>query len=374
MSGKLKITLTTNLTLVEQFQSTLSSRTSARQPTPTTTDEQTKDLDPLALLSASATALKSHVTKLSLLTLTSPFTASAVATTLSTLNQSVLPSLVTAALLVTPESHTAAFQSEIRILTSTALKELFLLVKEVQVVAEEKASKKGLDQSEKDTVTLAAGRVWEACDTLIDVATKGVVGFVVRRAEEYRALVRDAVEEIEAWDPDEEGDEFFDDLLDGDAGEDKAGDDSEDDEADEEGSAALHERKKDALRILKPIAQIYPAIITNRLKKAPVPLSPSATKVLETLMKNLRQIPEHIDEVAGALYEDDLDKYTRQVGKTKVCASKAISLVTLPWTVEQSPGDQETEGDKFTTWSKTWLKVVGEVSKSIDESLNSQAN
>ncbi|KAJ0422572.1 hypothetical protein BJY00DRAFT_70368 [Aspergillus carlsbadensis] len=374
MSGKLKTTLTTTLTLVEQFQSTLS-RTNARQPTPTTTDEQTKDLDPLALLTISATALKSYVTKLSLLTLTSPFTASAVATSLSTLNESVLPSLVTAALLVTPESHTAAFQSEIRILASTALKELFLLVKEVQVVAEDKASKKGLDQSEKDPVTLAAGRAWDACDTLIDVATKGVVGFVVRRAEEYRALVRDAVEEIEAWDPDEEGDEFFDELLDGDAGEDKAGDDSddlEDDEDDEKGSAALHERKKDALRMLKPIAQIYPAIITNRLKKAPIPLPPSATKVLETLMKNLQQIPEHIDEVAGALYEDDLDKYTSQVAKTKVCASKAINLVALPWSVEQSSGDIETEGDKFTTWSKTWLKVVSEVSKSIDESSNSR--
>ncbi|CEL02410.1 hypothetical protein ASPCAL03580 [Aspergillus calidoustus] len=372
MSGKLKTALTTTLTLVEQFQPTLSSRTNAGQPTPTITDEQTKDSDPLALLSASATALKSHVTKLSLLTLTSPFTASAVATTLSTLNESVLPSLVTAALLVTPESHTAAFQSEIRILTGTALKDFFLLVKEVQVVAEDKASKKGLDQLEKDTVTLAAGRVWDACDTLIDVATKGVVGFVVQRAEEYRALVRDAVEEIEAWDPDEEGDEFFDELLD--AGADMAGDDSKDDESDEEGSAALHKRKKDALRMLKPIAQIYPAIITNRLKKAPVPLTPSTTKVIETLMKNLQQIPEHIDEVAGALYEDDLDKYTRQVGKTKDCSSKAINLVALPWAAKRSSVDEETEGDKFTTWSKTWLKVVGEVSKSIDESSKSRIN
>ncbi|KAL2803224.1 hypothetical protein BJX63DRAFT_78529 [Aspergillus granulosus] len=372
MSGKLKITLTTTLTLVEQFQSTLSSsQTTTGQPTPTT-DEQNKDLDPLSLLSTSATALKSHVTKLSLLTLTSPFTASAVATTLSVLNESVLPSLATAALLITPESHTAAFRSEIGILTSTALKELFLLVKEVQVVAEEKASKKSLDQSEKDTVTLAAGRVWDACDVLIDVATKGVVGFVVRRAEEYRDLVRDAVEEIEAWDPDEEGDEFFDDLLDDDDEDGPTGNDKADDDDDEEGSAALHAQKKDALRILKPIAQIYPAIITNRLKKARVPLSPSDAKTLESLMKQLQQIPEHIDEVAGALYEADLDKYTHQVGKTKDCASRAINLVMLPWAVKQSSGDQEIAGDKFTTWSKTWIKVVGEVSKSIDETLKSQ--
>ncbi|KAL2836528.1 hypothetical protein BJY01DRAFT_55743 [Aspergillus pseudoustus] len=369
MSEKFKITITTTLTLVEQFQSTLSSsQTNAGQRPNPSTNEQNKDLDPLALLSASATALKSHVTKLSLLTLTSPFTASAVATTLSTLNASVLPSLVTAALLVTPDSHTAAFQSEIRVLTNTALKELFFLVREIQAVAEAKASKKSLDQSEKDTVTLAAGRVWDACDVVIDVATKGVVGFVVRRAEEYRDLVRDAVEEIEEWDPDEDGDEFFDELLDDD-NEDRptSGDSDDDDEDSEEAAAALRARKKDTLRVLKPIAQIYPAIITNRLKLVPVPLVPSDVKVLESLMRNLQQIPEHIDEVAGALYEEDLQKYTSQVGKTKDCASRAINLVVLPWAAKQSSGDQETVGDKFTTWSKTWIKVMGEVSKSIDK-------
>ncbi|KAL3460542.1 hypothetical protein BJX64DRAFT_182850 [Aspergillus heterothallicus] len=378
MSGKLTITLTTTRTLVEQFQATLSSsHANTGQPTPTTADKQNKGLDPLPLLSTSATALKSHVTKLSLLTLTSPFTASAVTTTLSTLNETVLPSLVTAALLVTPESYTAAYQTEIRILTSTTLKELYLLVKEVQVVAEEKASKKGLNQSEKDTVTLAAGRVWDACDVLVDVATKGVVGFVVRRAEEYRDLVRDAVEEIEAWDPDEEGDEFFDELLDEDY-EDGAkksrGDSDDNSEYDEEdGNAALHDRKKDALRMLKPIAQIYPALITNRLKRAPVPLSPSDCKVLESLMKHLQQIPEHIDEIAGALYEADLDKYLHQAGKTKDCACRAINLVMLPWPVAPNGGDQEGAGDKFTAWSKTWIKVMGEVSKSIDETLDSPA-
>ncbi|KAL2832401.1 hypothetical protein BDW59DRAFT_104562 [Aspergillus cavernicola] len=361
MSSKLQIVLTTTLTLINQFQSTLSSAQTNPQPLTTGDDN---GLDPLQLLSASATALKSHVTKLSLLTITSPFTPSAVATTLSALNESVLPSLVTAALLVTPESHTKAFQSEVRLLAGTALKELLFLVKEVQVVAKAKTDdKKSLGQSEKDTVTVATGRVWDACDVLIDNATKGVVGFVIRRAEEYRDLVRDAVEEIEGWDPDEEGDDFFDDLL----GDDEAGGES-DDEDDEEGhNAALHARKRDALRVLKPIAQIYPAIITNRLKKAPSPPTPSNIKSLELLMKNLQQIPDHVDEVAGALYEADLEKCTAHLGKTKGCASKAIDSVVLPWVVKQTSGNEEGAGDKFTDWSKTWTKVIEEVSKSIND-------
>ncbi|KAL4769669.1 hypothetical protein BDW60DRAFT_96072 [Aspergillus nidulans var. acristatus] len=364
MSQTLQVVLKTTRALIEQFQASLS--TTQPNPGPATSEEN-QILDPLPLLSASSTALKSHVTKLSLLAMNSPFTPSAVAKTLSTLNESVLPSLVTAALLVTPESHTRAFQSEIRVLTGTALKELSLLVKEVQVIAEEKADKKSLEQAEKDAVTAVAGRVWDACDVLVDVAAKGVVGFVVRRAQEYRDLVRDAVEEIEEWDPDEKDDEFFDGLLDDDGKYEAGSDDKDDEESDDgESSAALHARKKIALRILKPIAQIYPTLIANRLERVPVPLAPSNIGILESVLKSLQQIPDHIDEVAGALYEADLDKYSRQLRKTKESAFNAIELVVLPWDLKQTANDQENQGDKFTAWSKTWTKVIEEVSKSID--------
>lgn len=369
MSQKSDIVLKTTINLIEQFQSTISTQTSSA----TANNEKDKSLDPLPLLSAASTALKSHVTKLSLLAITSPFTHSAVATTLSTLNESVLPSLVTAALLVTPESHTQAFQTEICLISNTALKEMLSLVKEVKLVAEEKADKKELDQGDKDTVTVAAGRVWDACDVLIDISTKGIIGFLVKRAEEYRDLVRDALEEIEEWDPDEEGDEYFDELLEDDR-KDGAGIGKESDDYEEEdGNAALHARKKDTLRILKPVAQIYPAIILNRLKKAPTPLMPSHAKTLESLMGILKLIPDHVDEVAGALYEEDLEKYTNQLGMAKGCALKAIESVVLPWGVEQATSEQENPGDKFTTWSKTWTNVMEEVSKSIDEPANLQS-
>lgn len=372
MSRKLQIVLATTLTLVDQFQSTLSSS----QPNPEpTAGKGPEELDPLPLLSGASTALKSHVTKLSLLTINPPFTHSAVATTLSALNESVLPSLVTATLLVTAESHTKTFQKEIRILVGTTLKELSLLVTEVQVVAEGETDGEYLGQSTKDAITVAAGRVWDACDVLVDVAAKGIVGFMVRRAEEYRDLVRDAVEEIEEWDPDEEGDDFFDDLLGDDdkvpaiSNKTGASEDSERKGGDkEEGSAALHARKKDALRILKPVAQIYPAIISNRLKTTPTPLTPSNIRILESLVLSLQQIPNYIDEVAGALYEEDLDKYTHQLGKTTKYACKAVSLVVLPWSLKQASGDQCIAGDKFTTWSKTWTKVIEEVSRTVDES------
>lgn len=286
---------------------------------------------------------------------------------LSALNESVLPSLVTAALLVNPDDFTKAFHAEIQILAKAALKELAALIGEVKGVADknDKAQSEGkkeedLSQAEKDVVTVATGRVWDACDVLVDVATKGVVGFVIRRVEQWRDLVKDAVEEIEEWDPDED-DDFFDDLL-GEDGKGAGDDESDENDDEDEDTAISHARKKSTLRVLKPVAQIFPAISTNRLKNAgnaPVASNANVRKI-ESLMVNLYSIPEDIDEVAGALYEANWEKHTRFLGKIKDDAAKAVGLVKAPWGAEGTV-------DKFTTWSKTWLKVVDEVSKSIDE-------
>lgn len=370
MSKNLPIVLTTTLSLLEQFQGALNA------PPQTPVSNEPKRNDALPLLTASSDALKSQVTKLSLLTINTPFTPSAVCTVLSALNESVLPSLVTASLLVIPKEFTKAFHAEIQILTDLTLKELASLIGKVKAVADKKdkeksedPKKKEEDSSEKDVVTIATGRVWDSCDILIDLATNGVVGFVIRRVEQWRDLVRDAVEEIEEWDPDEDDDAFFEEML-GDDGKKESGDgnykdfEEDGDDDDEEDTVLSHANKKSALRVLKPVGQIFPAIATNRLKDAgDKPLSSAAeVSKLESLITNLQSIPEDIDEVAGALYEAKWDRYAQFLIKVKGEAAKAVELVAFPW---DAGVDGQKAEDKFTTWSKTWLKVVDEVSKSI---------
>ncbi|PYI35712.1 hypothetical protein BP00DRAFT_422116 [Aspergillus indologenus CBS 114.80] len=368
MAQKLHLTLTTTLTLLDQFQTAIATATTSNpsSPTPTTTAETITTKDALPLLSASALSLKSQITKLSLVAITAPFTPPAAVPILTALNESVLPSLVTAALLITATDHTHAFQIEAHALTQLALTELSVLLHAVQGIATRSdgptpTNKKELAQPDKDAVTLAAARAWESCDALVDLAAKGVVGFVVRRVEQWRDLVRDAVGEIEEWDPDEEGDEFFDELLsdDGDAdAENKKGEGEEDE--DEEESKALHAQKKSTLRVLKPIAQVYPAIVTHRLKRTADAVA--EVRRLEALVENLQVIPELVDEIAGALYEADPDRSARFLGQTKDRAVKALELVRLPW---QQGTTGEEKGDKFTTWVNTWLKVMDELSKSV---------
>lgn len=367
MSKQLSICLTTTLALINQFQSAFTSPSG----NPPASDSSQKDA--LPLLSASSEALKSQVTKLSLLTINTPFTPSAISTVLSALNESVIPSLVTATLLVTPSEYTKAFHAEIQNLSKFVLKDLSSLVEEVQNVAKKKEQAKTdgqkeseLSQPEKDVITVATGRVWDSCDSLYDVAAKGVVGYVIRRVEEWRDIVKDAVKEIEEWDPDEDDGDFFEEFM-GENGNESGGGQSEDsDDKEEEDNAALHAHKKSTLRVLKPIAQVFPAISTHRLKNAGNVPSSSVTGIgkLETLISDLQCIPDYIDEVAGALYEADLEKSDQYLQKAKSYATKAIDTVALPWGAAANEGTQDGT-DKFRVWSKTWLKVMEEVSKPV---------
>lgn len=390
-SQQFSVITSTTLTLLDQFQVTLTSpatatATASSQPTQPQTPAN-KDADDnanaLPLLANSAAALRAQVTKLSLLAITAPFTHSAVNTVLRACNESVLPSLVTAALLVTPAGYTKAFHTEVLALVKTALAEFATLVKDVKGIADAKESAKKEDpkkkegevsKGEKDAVTIAVGRVWDACDAVAEVASKGVVGFVMHRVEQWRDLVRDAVEELEDWDPEEE-DDFFDELM----GEEKgAGDDGdaddEDDEEDEEkeDTAALQEQKKSTLRFLKPIAQVYPAILTYRLKNAGDELLSSTAGIakLEALMIDLQTIPDQVDEAAGALYENNWSKSAKYLQKTQKNAAQAVKSVATPWNAVDSAEGEQQPGDKFITWSKTWLKVMDEVSKPIDAAAN----
>ncbi|KAJ5806996.1 hypothetical protein N7474_010588 [Penicillium riverlandense] len=367
MSHQLSTILSTTFALLDQFQDTLSPKSAAQaaQSTP-------KDADGLPLLSASSSALRAQVTKLSLLAITSPFTHSAVSGILRDVNDSILPSLVTASLLVTPTAYTEAFHSEILVLAKAVLVEFSSLIQEVKRIADKKDRQKSdnqkeseLVQSEKNVVTVATGRAWDACDAVTNVANKGVVGFVIRRVEQWRDLVRDAVDEIEDWDPEEDGDDFFDGIMDDEDDKDDDENSEEDDEEDKGNTAALQEQKKATIRFLKPVAQIYPAIINNRLKNTgntPLSSAPRIAK-LESLMRNLQRIPDQVDEAAGALYEADVDRSVEYLKEVRKCATQAVDSVVSPW--DASAGAE----DKFTVWSKTWLKVMDEVSKPISSAM-----
>ncbi|KAJ5721369.1 uncharacterized protein N7483_009303 [Penicillium malachiteum] len=365
-SPQLATVLSTSTALIAQFQDTLAQST---QPTQST--QSPNDVKALPLLSASCSTLKAQVTKLSLLAITTPFTHSALVTVLRACNESVLPSLLTATLLVNPAEYTNAFHSESLLLTKTTLTEFSQLVTLVKNVADKKdQAKKGspkakeneLSKAEKNTVTLATGRVWDACDAVVNMATNGVIGFIARRVEQWRDLVRDAVEELESWDPEDADDDFFDDIMGDNSDSEGENSKSDEDSENDKDFAALQEHKKATLRFLKPVIQVYTAIVKNRLNSSQEShLTSSAIARLEKLTKHLQSIPGQVDEAAGTLYEDDVDSSVDFLNKIQYSASEAMNVAVSLWISDKA--EVQTSDDKFVVWSKTWSKVMHEVSK-----------
>lgn len=373
MSQKLYNLLKTALVLSEQFQQTLDTTPPASQNATPQHQEQTAD--PLIILSNSTKSLRAQVTKLSLLAITAPFTPSAISTCLVSVNDSVMPSMVTAALLLTPGEYTKAFSTEARILVKTGLRELAVLVQEITNTAGKldpsfpsrndghaknaEHRKKELEKQEKDVLTSQTGRIWDVCDTITTLISQGVVGHVAKRVQQWHDLVKDAISELEEWDPEDEDDGGFDELKDSDDDDEDENQNSENDD-DEKDVEALQEQKKSLLRALKPIAQVYPAIVSNRVKKGGLTAnSPQQIAKLELLTSNLQSIPDHVDEAAGSLYEHNLDECVKYLKLAKTTAESAIDMVVFPWGEEQE--------DKFTVWSRTWRKVMGDVISDIQK-------
>lgn len=362
---KLLVILESTLGLSTQFISSLSlSAASTSSATPRSAEETDNNKNlPLPLLSAAAQTLKSNSGKISLFAINTPFTPSAITSVLAQINDSALPSLVTAAFLLHPEHYTKTFHTEINTLVKSALREYITLINDIKKIAVENG--KSLTDEDKVAVTTSAGRVWKVCDQLVAAATDGVVGMVMQKANEFLELVRDGIKELEEWDPEESDDDDWG-LVDDLADETKEEKDEDDGEDREEVVAMLAGEKKELLRLLTPIAKLYTAITSQRLKplkQQPIPSKYASN--LDKLMDNLKQIPDLVDEAAGSLYEHDTQAVASYTSKLKNCAISTMEMVRQPWYPETG-ANTKTGGqveDKFTKWATVWLKVLNELGK-----------
>ncbi|KAF3480760.1 uncharacterized protein GIQ15_06107 [Arthroderma uncinatum] len=366
---RLIVLLDTTLGLSAQFISslTLSSAATASATPRNSEDSSNKNNSPLPLLSAAAQTLKSHTGKISLFAINTPFTPSAIKSVLSQINDSVLPSLVTAAFLLHPGHYTTIFHSEVNSLVKSALREFVTLISEIKKIA--LGDGKELTEADKVAITTATGRVWKVCDQLVATSTDGVVGMIIQKANNFLELVRDGIKELEEWDPEESEDDGWgmgDDFAD--EAEDKEGGDGEDGENRDELIATLFEEKKELIRLLTPISKLFTAMATQRLKPLKQDsILPKYASSLDDLVDHLKQIPDLVDEAAGSLYEHDIDAVASYTRKLKDCAIATVEIVRKPWKCDDGAGPK-TEGqaepeDKFSKWATVWLKVLGELGK-----------
>ena len=216
----------------------------------------------------------------------------------------------------------------------------------------------------RGAILAATGVVWEGCDALVGLCEAGVVGLAVRRAEEWREVLLDAVVEMREWgeEADEEGDE------DGGEGSGEEGEFEVFGAANRlgKGDGELRALLEASVRKLKTVAVLYQALVKRRLKTFPPPFAsaPSSkdggadavaaaaqrVRALDELMVLLKSIPESVDDLASAFY--DLDDDEARVLLKKCCddAVRAATIVNQNW---------DGKDDEFTAWSGKWKDAMG---------------
>ncbi|KAF2712402.1 hypothetical protein K504DRAFT_464496 [Pleomassaria siparia CBS 279.74] len=374
MRGLISLTKTTQ-TLLAHFQSSLSPSQTSSTPSVALIpgSSSVPEPNPLEIVKVATTLLKSHTTTLSLLLLTPPLTPSAIVKKIGDVSSEVLSNLVAAASGTAIQGQKDQLGDLMRVELRIQARRLIGTWGEVLALVlrfaekREKATGKdeGPTESERQDVLAATGVVWEACDSLLKVCQDGVVGLVVKKAEQWRSVLMDAVEELKEWGEDV-ADEDDEDKAEG-SDEEDGGFGDEDDifgAANKlgKGDKDLKTLLDDSVKRLKKVSMLYQALIKRRLKTFPQsPVSADATngestealadpiQTLDQLMVLLKGIPETVDDLASAFY--DLDEEEAKDTLDKCCreAKSAVDLVKKSWTGTD---------DVFTTWSGKWTAAL----------------
>lgn len=355
---KALIDLTTSTSaLLDQFLITLSpSRT---DQTAVELPDTTSITNPLPLLADSAKLLKAHTTKLSLLLINDPFTATAIAKVLREMGAAVLPAMMGGAQAVAQaqeqqRAFPAVVEREVRARVRRIVGAVAEEVVEVRGRAEAVLAAEGGDKKKvgkkvdggRDALS-STGLVWEACDALIEAKEKGVVGVVVGKVEGWRATLLDAMEELKEWGEEGEDDDDEDDLDDSEdegdsvedmfSGGDKLG----------KGNEELRAQLEASLKKTKTITVLYQALVKRRLKTYPG--GDASVETLDKLLDILQSIPDSVDDMASAYYDLDGEAANKVFAKISADAVRASELVKQSW---------DGKDDEFTAWAAKFQDAI----------------
>ncbi|KAI8961317.1 hypothetical protein F5Y11DRAFT_229981 [Daldinia sp. FL1419] len=339
---------------VNEVQSTTSDTPPSSSPLPTT-----QSIDPLSLAHDSATLIKAHTTKLSLLIINEPFTPSAISKVIRELVAGPIPALASAVQICDADKYTLVARQDLAWRCYRVLNELNNLVAIIpldgKVLAD--AQKRGT-KGEKGSL-VATGVIWAACDDVILLKKLGIAGLLIKKVEEYRDMLKDILEELKEY-----GEEVDDDDDD-DA--DEAGEDGVDNVADQiqnthistqemlddfmnprhiprDDPLKIRERLDSCLKRLRLTTLLYTAIIKRRLKSIP-PLpaitQASITKRLDEVFPILKRLPQRFEDIAGAFYDLDRDGIDHTMDSCFFDAFAASEMLLEPW---------DGQRDEFTEW------------------------
>jgi hypothetical protein len=336
--------------LLSHFTKSLSTAAPSPLPPPNSPN-------PLTILCDASQLLKAQTTKLGLLVINEPFTPTAVSKVLSACQEECLPAIMGAVELCHAQVWGNLMVREVKTRVQDVVTAFGEILQDVRKRAEGGSVTVIAKEKSKEKTLASTGQVWGACEGLVELEKLGLVGLTLRRVEEFRGVLADAIEELKDWGEDEEDlDEGF-------------GDGSDVDDIEDIFSAAnklpshrqdLRELLNEALRQLKLVDMLYKAVAKRRIKTFPHTTPPSGgesalfhVKILEELVNLLKSIPESVDDLANSFYELEVEEATSILSAITSNAKTAATTVTKSWT------DAD---DEFTLWHAKFLEALSKTS------------
>ena len=214
----------------------------------------------------------------------------------------------------------------------------------------------------RDTLA-ATGVLWAECDKMVASGSGGLTQVAAERVEEYHGLLKDAIAELEEWDPNDEPESDTDSLTSnkGTIPGTLVVDDSLEKSLQSLSLSPVAALRTRTLSILRLIRILYPALLKRRILTFPninttttmesLP-TPSQVRILDQLIENTRQFTEETDEVAGDLYAGDEKEVDDRLMELAKMAKLCVERIRTDWSGKE---------DGFTGWADKWMVRFEEV-------------
>jgi hypothetical protein len=348
----LKVTVSTASTLIAQLQSTAPA---------TQSKSHSEHVNALELAHDCASLIRAHTTKLSLLVINKPFTPTAVSTVLRELVAGPLPGLGSSVELCTADKYTKAMSAELQYRAKRVLVDLGTLVAAIpldgQILSDDEKNGTGTETGKGSLAV--TGTVWESCDSVIELKKIGVAGLVIQKAEGYRDLLKDALEELQEW-AEEESDEDDEEEKVLDAEEDAAQAELDNifgsqQHIPSDDPESIRPRLESSMKRLRLLILMYQAVTKRRFKILP-PLphlelppelknksdeDPGVVSCLDEVLDVMKKIPDITDELASAFYDLDVKEIDKRMDQCFLTGFAVAELLIKNW---------EGQKDEFSTW------------------------
>lgn len=234
----------------------------------------------------------------------------------------------------------------------------------LSLIASIPSDEHGIETSTGRNTLASTGVLWAECDKMVELASKGLISLASQRTEDYHGLLKDAIQELEEWDPNEDTDSDTDSAS---SNKQKpTSTPTADNPASELGElyiSSIGTLRKRILLTLRTVRVIYPALKKRRISTFPNITSASTLKslpmsthidTLDSLIDQAKGFTDAADEIAGALYEGDVEQVERRLRALRESAEGCAKGVKKGWKGEE---------DEFTGWAQKWTARLEEVGR-----------